>query len=169
MAYWLVEQMTLSREIRKTFQGLSSYHVFSSSLLGISPGETKLSTQNPVCDINGDVHKVEPSKDLSMNEWTRVYIVQCYLAAKRNEYMLQHTETLKNMLKNKQHSCLYRDSSRSTKWVPDWQSYISEFCLRNKTQHKAVYGSVCVLCLRWHTNRNKKSLGGCQAGGERKQ
>lgn len=51
--------------------------MFSNSLLGVAPRETKLSTQNPVWDINGDGHRVEPSKDLSMKEWTViVYIVQ---------------------------------------------------------------------------------------------
>lgn len=58
--------------------------MFSNSLLGIAPREIKLSIQNPVWDINGDSHKVEPSKDLSMKEWTViVYIVQCYLATEK--------------------------------------------------------------------------------------
>lgn len=145
--------------------------MFSNSLLGISPREIKLSTQNPVCDINGDDHKVEPSKDLSMNEWTVMYLHSTMLFDNKKKRV--HAPTHGNSSKHAEKQatlmsliyCRGTGTRRSTEWVPDWP----EIHIRNKTQHKAVYGSVCVLCLRWRSNRNKKSLGGCQAGGERKR
>lgn len=150
MAYWLVEQMTLSLTGRP-LQGLSdSFRMFSNSLLGISPREIKLSTQNPVCDINGDSHKVEPSKDLSMrgwmNEWTVMYLHSTMLFGNKKKRV--HATTHGNSSKHAEKQatlmsliyCRGTGTRRSTEWVPDWP----ELHIRNKTQHKQfMVPSVC--------------------------